>query len=135
MCEGRISQKVRRKSIAVTKFTLTEFVDCETRACYIYHFDPESLQRATREALWKCWKWKHGAKTPPRKIRRYLKNKGIYGFFRELLWHLLSEEEYKKLLKLRKQSALHLWKWSARRGVAFFREGVTVDPQTLSDHP
>ncbi|KAJ9092257.1 hypothetical protein QFC20_007431 [Naganishia adeliensis] len=79
-----------------------------------YRLTAEQMQErfaGTREAQWKYWESKRGGKVPARKIRRHLRQMGISGFFREMLWHLLSEEEYKKLLKLRKQGALHLWKW------------------------
>jgi hypothetical protein len=74
----------------------------------------EQLQErfaGTREALWKYWQTKHKGRIPTSKIRRHLKKMGISGFFREMLWHLLSEEEYHELMRLRKQGALHLWQW------------------------
>jgi hypothetical protein len=74
----------------------------------------EQLQErfaGTRQALWGYWETKRGSKIPKDKVRRHLRKMGVSGFFREMLWHLLTEEEYRVLVNLRKQGALHLWAW------------------------
>jgi hypothetical protein len=79
-----------------------------------YRLTAEQLQErfaGTRQALWKYWQSKRKGKVPATKIRRHLKKMGVSGFFREMLWHLLSDDEYMKLTMLRKQGALHLWQW------------------------
>lgn len=79
-----------------------------------YRLTAEQLQErfaGTRQALWGYWQGKRGCKIPKAKIRRHLRKMGVSGFFREMLWHLLSDDEYKRLVKLRQQGALHLWDW------------------------
>jgi hypothetical protein len=74
----------------------------------------EQLQEpfaGTRQALSGYWQAKGSCKEPKAKIRRHLRKMGVSGFFREMLWHLLSAEEYKRLVKLRQQRALRLWDW------------------------
>lgn len=74
----------------------------------------EQLQErfaGVREALWGYWQTKTRGRIPVKRIRRHLRKMGVSGTFREMLWHLLTEAEHRKLIQLRKAGALHLWQW------------------------
>jgi hypothetical protein len=62
-------------------------------------------------ALWFYWRGKKPCRTPSPRIINHLKKKGISGFFKEMLWHLLTDAMHFQLISLRKKGKLHLWRW------------------------
>jgi hypothetical protein len=64
-----------------------------------------------QSTLWYFWRGKKPSRTPSPRFMNHLKKKGVSGFFKEMLWHLLPDAMYFQLISLRKKGKLHLWKW------------------------
>jgi hypothetical protein len=97
--------------MALTISTNTRSIRADGRT---YRMTAEQLQErfaGTRQTLWGYWHAKKGSRIHSNKIRRHLKKMGVSGFYREMLWHLLSPEEFRQLTLLRNQGTLHTWKW------------------------
>jgi hypothetical protein len=74
----------------------------------------EQLERkftGVKSALWTYWKRKSRHRVPISKVINHLKRKGVAGFYREMLWHLLPDAMHFQLIALRKRNKLHTWKW------------------------
>lgn len=64
-----------------------------------------------KSALWFYWRGKRPSRVPVAKVIHHLKKKGVSGFYREMLWHLLPDAMHFQLIALRKKGKLHLWQW------------------------
>ncbi|KAJ9093376.1 hypothetical protein QFC21_006406 [Naganishia friedmannii] len=69
--------------------------------------DLDERYYGVRAALWTYWHFKRRGRVPMDKLRAHFQFKGYSGFFREMLWHLLTIEEYEYLNSMRRKGMLH----------------------------
>jgi hypothetical protein len=69
--------------------------------------DLDERYYGVRTALWTYWQHKRRGRVPMDKLRTHFQFKGYSGFFREMLWHLLTAEEYEYLNSMRRKGMLH----------------------------
>jgi hypothetical protein len=62
--------------------------------------------QGVKYALWTYWQNKKASRVPTWRIINHLQHMGRQGFFREMLWHLLSFRLHRILIALRNQGLL-----------------------------
>lgn len=62
--------------------------------------------QGVKYALWTYWQNKKASRVPTWRIINHLQHMDYQGFFREMLWHLLSSRLHRILIALRKQGLL-----------------------------